>query len=68
MNRIESFWNILKYEKHREPITRKRALIERLIKVRFHPDKTQGLCETLIQSIPKRVQAILDAKGGQTNY
>ena len=62
MNFIESVWKLLKDETHMEPITTKRALIERLIQVYFHSEKNQGLCKSLIQSMPKRVKALSDAK------
>ena len=68
MNPIESLWNILKDKINRKPITIKRALIERLIQVWFISEKIMGLRKTLIQSMPKRIKAILDAGGCQKKY
>ena len=68
MNPIESLWCLLKNEIHEVPITTKKQLIERLIKVWFHSDRIKDLCRTLIRGMPKRVQALKSAKRGQTDY
>lgn len=68
MNPIESLWCLLKNEIHEVPITTKKQLIERLIKVWFHSDRIKDLCRTLIRGMSKRVQALKSAKGGQTDY
>lgn len=68
MNPIESLWCLLKNEIHEVPITTKTKLIERLIKVWFHSDRIKDLCRTLVCGMPRRVQALNSAKGGQTDY
>lgn len=68
MNPIESLWDILKDEIHKEPITTKQTLIQRLIQVWFHSEKIQELCKTLINGMPRRVEALKNAKGCQTKY
>ena len=68
MNPIESMWNQLKDEIHNVPITTKVQLIERLIQVWFHSPKIRKMCQDLIKGMPKRVEALKNAKGGQTKY
>lgn len=68
MNPIESLWGILKDEIHNEPITTKQELICHLIQVWFKSEKIQRLCKTLISGMPRRVEALMAAKGGQTKY
>lgn len=68
MNPIENLWDVLKNEIHEVPITNKTKLIERLIRVWFHSAKIKELCQTYISGMPRRVQALLSAKGGQTKY
>lgn len=68
MNPIEGLWDELKDEIHQVPITNKTQLIERLIHVWFHSEKIRELCESYICGMPKRIQALLSAKGGHTKY
>ena len=68
MNPIESMWNQLKDEIHNVPITTKVQLIERLIQVWFHSPKIRKMCQDLIKGMPKHVEALKNAKGGQTKY
>ena len=68
MNPIESMWNQLKDEIHNVPITTKVQLIERLIQVWFHSPKIRKMCQDLTKRMPKRVEALKNAKGGQTKY
>ena len=68
MNPIENVWEVLKNEIHSQPITTKNELIEQLIKVWFHSKQITNLCKKLIESMPNRIKALKDAKGGQTKY
>lgn len=68
MNPIEDLWNVLKNEIHQVPITTKTELIERLLHVWFHSPKIKEICRSNILGMPKRVKALLDAKGSQTKY
>ena len=63
MNPIESLWNILKDEIHAEPITTKRELMYRLIKVWFYSDKIIGHCKTFIESMPNKIKALKSFQG-----
>ena len=68
MNPIENVWEVLKNEIHSQPITTKNELIDQLIKVWFHSKQITNLCKKLIESMPNRIKALKDAKGGQTKY
>ena len=68
MNPIENLWEQLKNEIHEIPITTRTELITRLIHVWFHSDKISNMCKSLIQSMPRRVKALIEAKGGSTKY
>lgn len=68
MNPIESLWCILKDEIHETSITTKQQLIQRLIRVWFHSNRIKELCKKLINGMPRRVKALMAAKGCQTKY
>ncbi|KAK6187514.1 hypothetical protein SNE40_005520 [Patella caerulea] len=68
MSPIETLWDTLKDEIHNVPITNKVDLIARLIKVWFHSEIIKRQCESLIQGMPRRVDALIKAKGRQTKY
>lgn len=68
MNPIETLWDILKDEIHSEPITTKTKLIEKLIQSWFHSPRILEMTKKLIRGMPKRIQALIEAKGGPTKY
>ena len=68
MNPIENLWELLKEEIYLVPITTKIALIECLIHVWFHLEKIKNHDKDVIESMPRRVEALIKAKGGQTKY
>ena len=68
INPIKNLWNILRDEIHAKPMTTKRELVQRLIKVRFHSDKAISHCKAFIESMPNRIMALKTHKGGQTKY
>ena len=68
LNPIEHLWNHLKrklaeYPEVPQGIT---ELSERVEKEREAIDK--AVCQNLIESMPRRVQEVLKAKGGYTKY
>ena len=68
LNPIEGLWNELKREVLKTPFTTKRELIEKLIDT-WHPsDSICGLTGKFIESMPRRVQAVIKMKGGHTKY
>jgi transposase len=76
LNPIEHLWAYLKHELNRRypdtkdirggPDTVKRVLVQRLLEVWW--DIGEGVLNRLIDSMPRRVQAVLDAKGWYTEY
>lgn len=67
LNPIENVWELLKKEVAKENITNKVVLIESIIKHWNHNARLQEMAENCIKSMPKRVQAVIDAKGGLQN-
>lgn len=68
LNPIENAWELLKRKISKENTTNKQNLIEALIKVWHHDEELKENVQKCIQSMPKRVQAVIDAKGGSTKY
>lgn len=68
LNPIENVWEMLKREVAKDQVTNKVKLIERII---FHWNHNQHLKDMslrCIDSMPRRVQAVIAAKGGLTKY
>lgn len=68
MNPIENLWEFTKREMAKEMITTKVRLIERLIEVWHRSEKIKELAKTCIESMPRRIQAVIKAKGNITKY
>ena len=68
MNPIENVWELLKREMSKNPITTKTELIERLIHVWYHHPSIQDVVKSCIESMPRRIEAVIKAKGGLTKY
>jgi transposase len=68
LNPIEHLWNHIKKELFKYPTTAKGVweLWERIVEVwnNIEPE----VCQNLIESMPRRIQAVLQAKGGNTKY
>lgn len=68
MNPIENVWEILKRKMATETITNKRQLTERLISVWHHDEKIKEATKNCIKSMPRRIKALIKAKGNITKY
>jgi hypothetical protein len=68
MNPIETLWAIMKSRMQSMTITTNQQIITELIKVWHRDVSVPGTCERLIDSMPQRIQALILAKGGHTNY
>jgi transposase len=68
LNPIENLWHILrsKIRKRKQQPRTKDALIEALKEEWANLD--MGIVNDLIDSMPRRMQAVIDAKGGPTKY
>lgn len=68
MNPIENVWECLKRELAKETITTKVQLIERIVHHWNHNEKLKQIALNCIDSMPRRVAAIIEARGGLTKY
>ena len=67
MNPIEHLWAIVKQRIYKYRPTTKSSLIAAIIKVWFH-EIENDTCKKLIDSMPRRIQAVIDNNGGHTKY
>lgn len=68
MNPIENVWEFLKRELAKEKITTKVQLVERIIYHWNHNQNLKQIALNCIDSMPRRVDALLKARGGLTKY
>ena len=68
MNPIENVWELVKREIGKEVITTRTQLIEKLIHVWNHSSELQESVKNNIESMPRRIEALIAAKGGITKY
>ena len=67
LNPIENLWDILKDKVANKQSTSAKHLQE-VIKESWVKDLTREYCSTLVASMPRRLQAVFEAKGGHTKY
>lgn len=68
MNPIENVWECLKRELSRDKITTRVQLIERIVYHWNHNEKLSQIAQKCIESMPRRIEALMKAKGGSTKY
>lgn len=68
MNPIENVWELMKREVAKSVITTKAQLIEKIIWVWYHHPQMQQTVQACIDSMPRRIEALIAAKGGSTKY
>lgn len=68
MNPIENVWELLKRAVAISAITTKRELIEKIIFEWNHNTHLQDTIQSCIESMPRRVKALIAAKGAHTKY
>lgn len=68
LNPIESLWAIVKARLRKIDCTTKTKLIEAVIQVWFRDQQISEICQKLIDSMPERVEKVLNAKGGHISY
>ncbi|GFV59281.1 putative transposase like protein [Trichonephila clavipes] len=68
MNPIENIWELMKREVAKDAITNKTQLLERIIHVCNHHPQMQETVQSSIDSMPRRIEALIAAKGGSTKY
>ena len=68
LNPIEGIWKILKDKVNRTAATNRRELTERILQTWHHDRSIADLAAAYIRDMPKRVAAVIKAKGGATKY
>lgn len=68
LNPIENLWHILKNRLAKMNCTTKERMITSAIQVWFHDDEVKNICAKLVESMPRRVEEVISAKGGHTSY
>lgn len=68
LNPIENLWELTKREVSKEIITSKQQLIEKLFQVWHHNDKIKQAAIKCIESMPRRIEDVIAAKGDVTKY
>ncbi|GFU10002.1 uncharacterized protein TNCV_1797061 [Trichonephila clavipes] len=66
MNPIENIWELMKREVAKDLITNKTQLLERIIYVWNHHPEMQETEQSCVDSMPRRIGALIAAKGGST--
>ncbi|GFX88955.1 transposable element Tcb2 transposase [Trichonephila clavipes] len=68
MSPIENIWELMKREVAKDVITNKTQLLERIIHVWNHHPQMHETVQSCIDSMPRRIEALIAAKGGPTKY
>ncbi|GFT95496.1 transposable element Tcb2 transposase [Trichonephila clavipes] len=68
MNPIENIWELMKREVDKDVIANKTQLLERIIHAWNHHPQMQETVQSCIDSMPRRIEALIAAKGGSTKY
>ena len=67
LNPIDNLWTIMKDKvADKQPSSGKN--LKQAIKDVWATEITQEYCEPLVSSMPRRIQAVIDSKGGHTKY
>jgi hypothetical protein len=64
---IENLWAIVKRRVHASAVHSKEELIAKL-RIVWHSEEIKQSCEALIEGMPRRIQAVIRARGGPTKY
>ena len=69
MNPIENAWDLLKYEMGKLPTaTSREQLKERIMEAWANLGKRKDVIKNLCDSMPRRIEALVKAEGGNTKY
>ena len=72
MNPIETLWAVIKQKLRQTTLTSKTALINAVLNICMRDtemrEKINETCRKLVDAMPLRVEALLQAKGGHTKY
>ena len=68
LNPIENLWSIVKNRLRKQDCTTKMKLIQSVIHIWYRDDEIKNICKNLVLSMKKRVNLVLQAKGGHISY
>ncbi|GFY20225.1 uncharacterized protein TNCV_208571 [Trichonephila clavipes] len=68
MNPIKNVWELMEREVAKDVITNKTLLLERIIHVWNHHPQMQETVQSCIDSMPRRIEVLIAAKGSSTKY
>lgn len=68
LNPIENLWSICKGRLRKMDCTTKDKMISALLKIWFRDENFKKQCQTLVDSMPRRVKMVIDNKGGHTKW
>ena len=68
LNPIENLWSIIKLRLRSKDCTTKTRLIEAIIRIWYRDPEIKEKCQTLVDSMPNRVQQVLKNNGGHIMY
>ena len=67
LNPIENMWQIMKRKLEEKEVSSVTAMKEEITNI-WENEIAVQYCRTLARSMPNRLQAVLEAKGGPTKY
>ena len=65
---IENLWAIMKQKVHNQTIRTVQQLNERIVDIWTNSDDIKAACAALVEGMPRRIRACIDAKGGVIKY
>ena len=68
LNLIENVWAVVKASMLRFSLSTKQAVISKLLEVWRNNDVVERTIRNSIKSMPRRIEAVIKAKGGITKY
>ena len=68
LNPIENIWGVLKRRLAESTITTKQELISRIINLWFRDPTIPDIIQKVMDSMPKRMQAVIASNGGHTTF
>lgn len=68
LNPIENIWGLVKKKIRQETITTKQQAIAAVIKYWYMDATLRDIVVNAVESMPRRIAAVIAAKGGHTNY
>ena len=68
LNPTENLWSVSKSRLRKMDCTTKTKLIESMIEVWYRDEQIKRDCQNLIDSMPRRVQQVIQNKSGHTSY